>query len=210
MKRKITQRLFWKQWPYKIVLGNKTEEKQTVWQKRFTKHVDDETYAWKSQFRRWFKKTLPDGGLRHETRISVFLKNKDEADLVIETWPNLILELWAPENPQALTLMQDHVHDIIRENPWYKKFPIRARILYSREFKVEGLGIMRDVVSQIDEDKWYAGGLLKTLLSRHDLGKLPHPCGQPFYLYLADNDDAVMLKLQAGEWIDRFERQRKP
>jgi hypothetical protein len=40
--------------------------------------------------------------------------------------------------------------------------------------------------------------------------KIPFACGQPYYLYLLDNDDAIMLKLQAGDWVERFERQRKP
>lgn len=212
MKNRVTQKLFWKQWPYKIVLGEADEAARQAHKKlyRYTKNIDTETYAWKSTFRRWFKKTFPAGGLRNEQTISVFLKTKDEVDLVLETWPKLILELWAPESDEALTLMQDHVYDVIRENPWYKKFPIRARILWTTEFRHQGLDLIKSAVDQMDPDLWHAGGQLKGLLSNNSTAKIPFACGQPYYLYLVDNDDAIMLKLQAGDWIDRFERQRKP
>lgn len=210
MKKKVSQRLYWKQWPYKVILGKADDNQKMPWKNRFTKSTDDDTYAWHSQFRRWFKKTFPEGGLRKEGRISVFLKTQDQVDLLIDTWNSYILEVWAPENAQALTLMENHVYDVIRPEPWYKKYPIRARILYNQDFKMRGLDQMRDAVRQIDSDNWHAGGLLKTLLSDKLLGKIPYPVGQPFYLYLLDNEDAIMLKLQVGDWIDRFERQRKP
>lgn len=210
MKKKISQRLYWKQWPYKIILGKEGDERKMPWKHRFIKATDDETYAWHSQFRRWFKKNFPEAGLRQEGRISVFLKTQEQVDILVDAWNNYILEIWSPESEQALTLMENHVYDVIRPEPWYKKYPIRARILYNQEFKMRGLEQMRDAVKQIDSENWHAGGLLKTLLSDKIQSKVPYPCGQPFYLYLLDNEDAIMLKLQVGDWIDRFERQRKP
>jgi hypothetical protein len=211
MKNCVTQRLFWKQWPYKIVLGDEKDSSRWEYKLyRYTKNVDADTYAWKSTFRRWFKKTFPGGGIRNEMNISVFLKTKEEVDLVIETWPKMVLELWAPESAEALVLMQDHVYDVVRENPWYNKFPIRARILWTTEFRHQGLELIKSAVSQMDPDLWHAGGQLKALLSNSTTVKIPFACGQPYYLYLFDNDDAIMLKLQAGDWVERFERQRKP
>lgn len=216
MKKCVTQRLYWKQWPYKIILGEESKEVRAnnfSWHARsnFIKPTSKESAAWKSQLRRWFKKNFPNGGIRQETRISLFLHTQEEVDLVLDSWKNLVLELWEPASSEALTLMQDHVHDVVREHPWYRRYPIRARILYSQEFKTNGIGQLKEIVDQLDEENWHAGGLLNTLLKHgNKLTKLPWPCGQPFYLYLADNDDAVMLKLQAGDWIERFERQRKP
>jgi len=208
MKKCVSQRLFWKKWPYKIILG-KDSDRRPVWKNRFVKNSDDETYAWKSQFMRWFKKHHPDSGLRNEVRISVFLKTKEEVDSIVDTWNNLILEVWEPENEQALALMENHVFDVIRKDPWYKKFPVRARILYTQDFRLNGLDAMRNAVDQMDADTWYAGGQLKLLLSA-TASRHIYPVGQPFYLYLSSNEDAIMLKLQVGDWIDRFERQRKP
>lgn len=212
MKTKVSQRLYWKQWPYKIILGKDSDnqKKQHVWKNRWTKNIDDETYSWQSQFKRWFKKTFPEGGLRRESRISVFLKTQEQVNLVVDSWNSYVLEVWGPENAKALSLMENHIYDVIRPDPWYKRYPIRARILYSPEFKMRGLDQMRDAVNQIEPHNWHAGGLLKTLLSSDIKGKVPFPYGQPFYLYLLDNEDAIMLKLQVGDWIDRFERQRKP
>jgi hypothetical protein len=208
MKKRVSQRLFWKKWPYKVILG-KDSDRGHAYKHRFTKKDDDDTYAWKSQFMRWFKKHHPDSGLRNEVTISVFVKTKDEVDNIVDTWNSLILEVWAPENEQALALMENHVFDVIRNDPWYKKYPVRARILYTQDFKLHGLNAMRDAVDQMDAEAWYAGGQLKTLLSDKTAKQL-YPVGQPFYLYLSDNEDAIMLKLQVGDWIDRFERQRKP
>jgi hypothetical protein len=61
----------------------------------------------------------------------------------------------------------------------------------------------------MDSDAWHAAGLLKDLIVRDELPKI-YGWGQPLHLYLADADDAAMLRLTCGDSIERFERVRKP
>lgn len=215
MKQRVTQRLFWKKWPYKVIVDFSVPERPaTVHTSRWTKaHTRQrEMHPEWANFRRWQKKTLSGTGLRGEGGcISLFLETQDQVDQVTGTWYKYVKEVWAPASDQALETMQSHVHDVVREHPWYKRYTIRARILYTSEFRRDGgLDALRDALSGIDRENWHAAGALDLLLANPSAKSLPWPYGQPYYLYLADNDDAVMLKLQVGDWIDRFERQRKP
>ncbi len=163
----------------------------------------------RSKFRQWFKKHHPDCGIRCESNISVFLSTREEVEHVLDTWKKYVEEIWEPADESSLSEMKDHVYDVVRDSYWYKKFPIRARVLYTPEFRLNGLPMLRDALSSIDADSWTAKGLLMDLIGE-PTGRIPWACGQPVYLYLLENEDAIMLKLQAGDWIDRFERIRKP
>lgn len=216
MKHSITQRLFWKRWPYKVLLKFATDRPARVTSMNSVRKYNQwfnndniEDLRVKSQFRQWFKKHHPDGGIRSESGISVFLNTQEEVDNVVDTWKKHVVEVWAPSNQASLTTMQDHVYDVVRASPWYKRFPIRARILYSEDFRHSGLGSLRDALAGIEPDHWLAKGLLMDLINE-PTGRVPWAWGQPVYLYLLDNEDAIMLKLQAGDWIDRFERIRAP
>lgn len=217
MKKRSTQRLFWKKWPYKVIVNLSIPERPaTVPTVRWTKtHARQREHhpEW-DNFRRWQKKNLAGTGMRGEgSSISLFLETQDQVDLITDTWGKYVTEVWAPESAQALETMQSHVYDVVREHPWYRRFPVRARILYTRDFYREGIDQLRLALEGMDKENWYAAGALERLLSSQPGSKLTgisYPYGQPYYLYLAGNDDAVMLKLQVGDWIDRFERQRKP
>lgn len=216
MIRNITQRLFWKQWPYKVLMRFPDDENhvrvithERRMMTRWVKKESLENLRIKSQFRQWFKKHHPEGGIRSESGISVFLHTQEEVDNVVDAWKKYVSEVWAPSNQASLALMQNHAHDIVRATPWYKRFPIRARILYTEEFRHSGLPILRDALSGMESDHWLAKGLLMDLINEPK-GRIPWSWGQPVYLYLLENEDAIMLKLQAGDWIDRFERVRAP
>lgn len=208
---KLTQRLFWKKWPYKVILG---DEVPPVGKKYHTMQFasrtvkEDQTHAIGCNFVRWFKKNYPDYAMRREYRISVFLDSREQVDHVIDNWRKHVIEVWSPANVNVIKMMKDHIHDVIRESPWYKQFSIRARIPYTHDVRDRGAEEIRQAVQQI-EHSWHAAGTLGRIIHFPD-APLLYSYGQPMYLYLSDNEDAVMLKLQLNEWIDRFERQRPP
>lgn len=213
MKQRLTQRLFWKRWPYKILLMFSEKDQQTrdrVPRKfsRWTETLGDDIRL-KIQFRQWFKKHHPEGGIRSESGISVFLDTQDEVDSVIDAWKKYVIEVWQPATDESLALMKDHVYDVVRPSLWYRRFHMRARILYTQEFYVNGLPTLQSALGGFEKDSWQARGLLMDLIA-NTKGRLPWAWGQPMYLYLSDNEDAIMLKLQVGDWIERFERIRQP
>ena len=57
----------------------------------------------------------------------------------------------------------------------------------------------------MDPADWHAKGLLGDLIKNPNLPKY-HAWGQPMHLYFASPDDAAMLKLQCGHFIERFEK----
>ncbi|MDB2315568.1 hypothetical protein N9V27_01180 [bacterium] len=214
--KKKTQRLFYKKWPYKVLIKVDHAENRkradgiellTAYSPRMTKDRE-ETYQFKSKFKRWFKRHIPNGGIRCERTISLFLCTQKEVDFIIDTWKHNIEEVYAPESEEAMTLLQDNVYDIVREHDWYRKYPVRARILYTREFASNGRQALEESLKQIEQDDWHCQGTLMSALESG--GNLPYACGQPYYLYLKSNDDAVILRLTCGDYIERFERIRKP
>jgi len=211
---KQTQRLFYKKWPYKVLIkvhtGPEVERKPRY--ELYSTHTQlrdtDETYKFKSKIKRWFKRHVPDGGIRCERTISLFLHTQDEVDFICDAWESNIVEVHSPVSDQALTLLENNVYDIVRKHDWYRKYPIRARILYTKEFALEGRKLLEDSLHQLEDDDWHCKGTLMSALD--DRGILPYACGQPYYLYLKSNDDAVILRLTCGDYIERFERIRKP
>lgn len=212
--KKQTQRLFYKKWPFKVLVkvdtGPKVERasSQALYSTYTQMRDTDETYKFKSKFKRWFKRHLPDGGIRCERTISLFLNNQEEVDFVCDAWTHNVLEVHAPESEEAMVLLKDNVYDIVRKHNWYRKYPVRARILYTRDFASDGRKLLEDSLKQIEDDDWHCQGTLMSALDDH--GNLPYACGQPYYLYLKSNDDAVILRLTCGDYIERFERIRKP
>lgn len=211
MKRHVTQKLFWKQWPYKVLLKTRRESDEPALPRlHYRSYRDDiESSIATNRIRQWFKKHYPNGGVRRESGISLFVNTQEEADHIIDTWPKLVEAVWAPADDRALALLQSHTYDVVRARPWYGRFPIRARILYTVDFRNQGLPLLREAVNSLEKGSWFTAGLLRTLIT-DDNGRMQWACGQPVHLYLAENEDAIMLKLQAGDWIDRFERVRAP
>jgi len=227
---KNTQRLFWKKWPYKVILGTNPGRSRKMTRllladsfnpvQNLTRNTD--TYIWSLQFFRWFTTNFSDCRIRRETNISVFVNTEEQVKEVVDNWKKYVIEVWSPVNQNALTLMSDHINDVIRAKPWYNEYNTRLVIPYTKELKSRGLDQLVSSIMQLEQDKWHAGGTLKliiecslsTLQNNKKLQKqirhLPYSHGQILYLYLKDIEDAIMLKLQFSEWIERIERQRNP
>lgn len=208
MKIHNTQRLFWKQWPIKVVLAIEPElGKSPNW--RLDADGRREREREFGTIQKWCKLNFPDSGIRRESNLSLFLENEEQLDTLLETYGHKVMEVWRPESKQTQELLKEHTYDIVRERPWYGKFGIRARINFNNEFKVKHLATFKTAVNAMNPDDWHAAGMLKDLIEKTDT-KNRYGWGQPLHLYLASNDDAIMLKLQCGSSIERFERVRKP
>jgi hypothetical protein len=208
MKVRDTQRLFWKQWPFKAIIEIKPNIRDSSWRRM---DVGERKLRFEEFERvsRWCKARYPDAGMRKETHLSLFLTTEAELDDLISSWGGAILEIWKPANDVAKDLLTEHSYDVVRAKPWYGKFPIRARILYDNDFKVTHLPTFKEAVASIDTNDWHAAGLLEKLINQ----KVPpavYGWGQPLHLYLASTEDAALLRLTCGSIINRFERIRKP
>lgn len=209
MKIHNTQRLFWKQWPIKAVIEitPNSQCRSNNWR------TDPSSRAARVQeFRllsKWCKEKFPNAGMRKENNLSLFLNTEEELEELLETWAHKILEIWKPENDRAKELLMLHSTDIIRSKPWYGKYSIRARILYSSEFKSTKVDSFKTAVRAMDPTDWHCAGVLKDIITKESAPKL-NAWGQPMHLYLRSADDAAMLRLQVGDCIERFERIRKP
>jgi len=152
---------------------------------------------------------LPNAGIRREGNVSVFVANENELAQLVDLFGSRISEVWKPRNETATKLLFEHTADVIRDRPWYGRFTMRARILFTPNFKTYEALNFKVAVNSLDAEKWHAAGLLKDIISSD--GHLKHGAwGQPLYLYLSDSEDAALLKLQCGTVIERFERIRPP
>lgn len=209
MKLHNTQRLFWKQWPIKAIIEIVPHRggHSNGWR------IDPATRAVRAKefesVSKWCKEHFPNAGIRKENNLSLFLNTEEELDELLETWNHKVLEVWKPENDSAKDLLLSHSTDVVRSKPWYGKYPIRARILYTNEFRATKFNAFKTAVKAIDPNDWHCAGLLKDVITKEALPRL-HAWGQPMHLYLLSSDDAAMLRLQVGDCIDRFERIRKP
>jgi hypothetical protein len=147
--------------------------------------------------------------LRSESHLSVFLSTEEELNALIGYFGEKILEVWKPVSGTARELMVNHEYDVIRNRPWYGRFPIRARIKYNNDFRVKAVDNFKMAVNSFDVNDWHCAGLLKKIIDNDILPKT-YGWGQPLHLYLASADDAAMLRLQCGDYIERFERIRPP
>lgn len=226
---KNTQRLFWKKWPYKIVLGERKGRRNLsdslLPNKLRQLAREDDTRIWSMQFYRWFKINYSDCRIRRETCTSVFVNTEEQVKEIIDSWGKYVLQVWSPTNQNALELMSNHINDVVRAKPWHGEYSIRLVIPYTKELKTQGMDQLVHALIQLEREKWHVSGLFERILDSHfdsnngvltaaiaaqKQRHLPYPYGQTFYLYLKDSDDAVMLKLQLSEWIARIERQRNP
>lgn len=208
MKVHNTQRLFWKQWPYKAIVEIRPNIRQINW-RRTSQEERRERQQDFELVERWCKARFPEAGIRKESHLSIFLASQEELDTLIDHFGHRILEVWKPASDSAKEMLLAHSYDIVRAKPWYNKYPIRARILYNNDLRNHHLPTLKQAVSSIDDGDWYAAGLLNELLVNKELPKV-YGWGQPLHLYLASADDAAMLRLTCGDSIERFERVRKP
>lgn len=201
-----TQKLFWKQWPIKIVIGS--EKNSTMTKSYFLGREERlEKMRAMGEVIKVVKKEVPTAGVRRESNISVFVANEQELAQVLELYGHRTIEVWKPKSDKAKQLLFEHTADVVRERPWYGRFNMRARILYTSQLKAN-IENFKAAVNSLDQDSWHAAGLLMNILKSTMQGS--NHWGQPLYLYLASNEDAVLLKLQCGTIIDRFERIRAP
>jgi len=201
-----TQKLFWKHWPIKIVIAgfkNVTSGKSYF----LSTEERQERIRAMNEIIKAVKKEVPSAGVRREGNVSVFVANEQELAQIQELYEHKIVEVWRPKNNKAKQLLFEHTADVVRERPWYGRFNLRARILYTSKLKAD-IENFKAAVNALDKNSWHAAGLLMEILKSTRQGS--NHWGQPLYLYLASSEDAALLKLQCGTIIDRFERIRAP
>lgn len=201
-----TQKLFWKQWPIKIVIGS---DKNSTTSKSYFLSRDERTERHRNmgEIIKVVKKEVPSAGVRREGNVSVFVSNEQEMTQILDLFGHRTIEVWKPKNDKAKQLLFEHTADVVRERPWYGKFSMRARILYTSQLKAD-IENFKAAVNSLDPESWHAAGLLMNILKSKN--KQNSAWGQPLYLYLASSEDAALLKLQCGTIIERFERIRPP
>jgi hypothetical protein len=207
MKEHNTQKLFWKQWPYKAIVEIRPSptSKFTGW--RISKTNTDRQQDFEL-VERWCKARFPNAGIRKETHLSLFLSSETELDELLDHFGHRVLEVWKPKNALAKDMLLAHEYDVVRAKPWYNKYAIRARIAYNSEFRTKYLQTFREAVISLGDENWHAAGQLLDIIKQSKAER--YGWGQPLYLYLASAEDAAMLRLQCGDIIERFERIRKP
>lgn len=204
-----TQKLFWKQWPIKAIISNgknSTGSGKSYFLSRDERHQRMKNMA---DVVNIVKRELPNAGIRREGNVSVFVNNEAELAQLVDLFGSRICEVWKPKNETASKLLFEHTADVIRDRPWYGRFTMRARILFTPHFKTNEALNFKAAVNSLEEEKWHAAGLLKDVISSNRY-QTHGAWGQPMYLYLSDSEDAALLKLQCGTVIERFERIRPP
>lgn len=208
MKEHSTQKLFWKKWPFKAIIKISTPRSGHYGAYSYSRRNNSERQAEFARLKAWFKNHLPDVGIRCETHFSVFLATEAELAEVMDAWGHNVLEVWKPESDSAKDLLIEHEYDVIRDRLWYGKYPIRARISYTDEFRTKHVQTFCEAVRSLGDENWHAAGQLRELIDYAKIDRFGW--GQPLHLYLASAEDAAMLRLQCGDYIQRFERIRKP
>ncbi len=209
MKIHNTQKLFWKKWPYKAVIEITPYRGSNGWGRTKNTEVLRQRAFNINQAKSWCQRMFEDVGLRSESHLSVFLSTEEDLDALLGYFGSKVIEVWKPVSGSARELMVSHEHDVIRSRPWYGKYTIRARIKYNNDFRVKAVDNFKMAVKSFEPDDWYCAGLLKNIIEHDSLPKT-YGWGQPLHLYLASADDAAMLRLQCGDYIERFERIRPP
>jgi len=212
-----TQKLFWKQWPIKIVIRANVSRSHAnlnvarfELKKPYFLDLEDRQKKLREvgEIIKVVKKEVPAAGVRREGNVSVFVSTEKELEKILGLYSHRIVEVWKPKNDKAKRLLFEHTADVVRERPWYGRFKIRARILYTSHLKNE-IENFKAAVNSLEQNSWHAAGLLMNILkSVNSINS--YAWGQPLYLYLSSNDDAALLKLQCGTVIERFERIRAP
>ena len=207
MKEHSTQKLFWKKWPYKAIIkisaGRSAHNGYSFSRRNNAERVEE--FA---RLKAWFNNHLPEAGIRCETHLSAFLSTEAELAEVMDAWGHNVLVVWKPESESAKELLIEHEYDVVRDRLWYGKYPIRARIPYTAEFRLKHIQPFREAVLSLGEGNWHAAGQLLDIIARSNVSR--YGWGQPLHLYLMTADDAAMLRLLCGDYIERFERVRKP
>lgn len=209
MKTHNTQKLFWKKWPYKAIIEITPARGSHGWGRVNNPENLRLRNLSINQAKSWCLKMFEDVGLRSESNLSVFLSTEDELDALVAYFGDKVLETWRPVSTSAKDIMLSHEYDVVRDRPWYGRFPIRARIHYNTDFRIKAVDNFKDAVKSLDPKDWYCAGLLKDIIVKPTLPRT-YGWGQPLHLYLASADDAAMLRLQCGDYIERFERIRPP
>lgn len=204
MKVNHTQKLFWKKWPYKAII--KIENGRSHTGSYYTRKNSWERVEEFSRVKSWCLNRFPDAGIRCETNLSVFLATEDELNSLLDHYGHKVLAVWKPQSETAKDLLTDHEFDVVRDRLWYGKYPIRARIPFNNKLVEKGIDSIKTALPSLSE--WHCAGALNDMLSKDR--KSRYGWGQPLYLYLNDADDAAMLRLMCGDYIERFERIRKP
>ena len=205
MKVNHTQKLFWKKWPFKAII--RIENGRTYTGSYYTRKNSFERLEEFGRVKRWCLKKFPEAGVRCETNLSIFLSTEEELNALIDHYGHKVLAVWKPQSESAKDLLVGHEFDVVRDRLWYGKYPIRARIPFDRHFTEKGVEVIQSALPSLTE--WHCAGALFDMLVKENK-KNRYGWGQPLYLYLSDADDAAMLRLMCGDYIERFERVRNP
>jgi hypothetical protein len=219
LQRKITEKPFWSKWPYKLVLRVIATESDSSY-KPYDWDNDPISQAIVGS---WIKeRTLNRGvaltitatvlqqiqddidfGRRLEgSKLSLFFHEKSQAEKYARKFKDIAIELWSPASQEIEQEMLDNKTTIIyKKNYWYKQFPIRARILCTKELRNKGMDDIRTALNNLEE--WKLVGQLNDMLFHN---KNYFSIGQPYYIYMGSDEDAAMFRLLCDHWIDRFER----
>jgi hypothetical protein len=207
MKEHSTQKLFWKKWPYKAIIRIAAQRSNHSGYS-FSRRNNVERQEEFARLKMWFMNHIPGAGIRCETNLSVFLSTEQELAEVLDNWGHKVLEVWRPESESAKELLVEHEYDVVRDRLWYGKYPIRARIPYTADFRSNHASSFREAVLSLGEGNWHAAGQLLDIIAKSNVSS--YGWGQPLHLYLTSAEDAAMLRLLCGDYIERFERVRKP
>jgi hypothetical protein len=207
MKEHSTQKLFWKKWPFKAIIKISAARSGHNGYS-FSRRNNAERVEEFARLKAWFNNHLPEAGIRCETHLSAFLSTEAELAELLDAFGHKVLEVWRPKSDSARELLVEHEYDVVRDRLWYGKYSIRARIAYSADFRTKHIPAFREAVLSLGKENWHAAGQLLDIITNAKADR--YGWGQPLHLYLASAEDAAMLRLQCGDYIERFERIRQP
>lgn len=216
LKRKNTERLYWSKWPFKLVLtvAERLDNLPPAnfwlsdnWSQRWVKDIRLNRKIALTASASIINTIENDGvegfGKRLEGHhLSLFFYRIEEVEKYAELFSDIAIELWAPVSKQVeQEMIDDKTHTVYRKKYWYGKYPIRVKILFTRELRNLGQDEIRTALANLDDWK-LVGQLYDTLYGDKEI----YSIGQPYYIYLGSDEDAAMFRLLCDRWIDKFER----
>ncbi len=194
MKRDYTTRLFYKKYPYRLMLERVTTANDVSYSNGWTHHgcktwlvtngVDHRIY---SSVRYKGRKRSPSTTV--VVTASIFLLNKDDFDQCVSKWQDYVKSATVPYDESHVDVLKDNTSVIIRERLLYKKY--RYVIDFSRKYG-ESLDDLIEWVSSAFAVE--PGDVPPKLVT-----------GGGWYprLYLVKNEDLILTKLTWSERIHK-------
>jgi hypothetical protein len=189
MQRFHTTKLFFGKYPYKILLARSDhvddQQRYTGW----TVHNACVFLADNNIEHRMYNQVRHGG--KHKKRItinsSLFLRKKDDFEKCINLWRDWIQSVTSPFKDEHVSLLQDRTELIVRKTLLYKKY--QYVVAFKREYK--------DDMSELSE--WINDNL--KISPKESATAKWYEYGWNPRLYLADENDLVLVKLTHGDRI---------